>query len=339
MTTTADKGVTSDLVLQVMIVSVSTVMEPPSAELRQPVLTERYVERLCRLPLGGVVAALCYNVLLVLVCTVLAFKTRRLPDNYNESRYIAFCVDTTLLVWLTFVPAYFTAALAAHKVVVLALALLLNSSVHLACLFLPRLYTLFRVMRGAPPSETKRCTCSYGQIPLQRTSALEVGGSFTSDVAGSTNEMLVSNVFGAGSTSEMLLSGGFRPGGVRTQTISDHRDARFNKSSDRAPIAARRGTTITSSVPTVFESIPPPLGPSGDVTERRDGCRHELLTESGDSVTSTDSTCSDPQDALQETPTTHHADLTTLSDSGAPSSNECLSRKQVGRQGSTNKLP
>lgn len=157
--------------------TVSTILEPPAAELRQAVLTEKVVERLCHLPVGGVVAALAYNVLLVLVCTVLAFKTRSLPDNYNESRYIAFCVDTSLLVWLTFVPAYFTATLAAHKVLVLALALLINSSVNLSCLFLPRLHALYRAKRSAPPGGDKQI--SYGQIPLRVTT--DAGGSFSCD--------------------------------------------------------------------------------------------------------------------------------------------------------------
>ena len=102
--------------LQVVIVTVSTAVDQPSAQLHQPVMTEPRVERLCRLPLIGMATSLAYHVLLVLVCTLLAFKTRRLPDNYSESRYIAFCVDTTLLVWLIFVPAYFTATVGSHKV-------------------------------------------------------------------------------------------------------------------------------------------------------------------------------------------------------------------------------
>nr|KAG5713090.1 hypothetical protein BaRGS_021884 [Batillaria attramentaria] len=100
--------------------------------------------------------------------------TRRLPDNYNESRYIAFCVDTTLLVWLTFVPAYFLATLAAHKVLVLALALLLNSSVHLSCLFIPRLYALYRAVRGVATPGDKPQFGSYGQIPLRTSSAAAI---------------------------------------------------------------------------------------------------------------------------------------------------------------------
>ena len=102
--------------LQVVIVTVSTAVDQPSAQLHQPEMTEPRVERLCRLPLIGMATSLAYHVLLVLVCTLLAFKTRRLPDNYSESRYIAFCVDTTLLVWLIFVPAYFTATVGSHKV-------------------------------------------------------------------------------------------------------------------------------------------------------------------------------------------------------------------------------
>jgi len=40
-------------------------------------------------------APLAYNALLVFVCAYYAFKTRHLPDNFNEARFITFCVRTS----------------------------------------------------------------------------------------------------------------------------------------------------------------------------------------------------------------------------------------------------
>lgn len=122
-----------------------------------PVPTEKFVERFCSIPLAGLLSSLSYNLILVLMCTFYAFKTRRLPDNFNESRYVAFCVDTTLLIWITFLPTYFTTARAYYKVTILASALLLNATVTLICLFLPKLYKLYEQVRGTPTKKTGNC--------------------------------------------------------------------------------------------------------------------------------------------------------------------------------------
>ena len=38
---------------------------------------------------------------------VYAFKTRKIPENFNEAKYIGFTMYSTCIVWLAFVPIYF----------------------------------------------------------------------------------------------------------------------------------------------------------------------------------------------------------------------------------------
>jgi len=51
--------------------------------------------------------SLVYNMLLIVVCTVYAVKTRKIPENFNESKHIGFTMYTTCVIWLSFVPIYF----------------------------------------------------------------------------------------------------------------------------------------------------------------------------------------------------------------------------------------
>ena len=121
------------------------VISTPRAFIQMPVPTERYVELLCDLPLYNLVVPLSYNLLLLLLCAIFGFLTRKLPDNFNESWYIFISVTTTLFVWIAFLPTYFVSFYAYHKAALLALALILNSAVTALCLFAPKLYALFYV--------------------------------------------------------------------------------------------------------------------------------------------------------------------------------------------------
>ncbi|KAK2145673.1 hypothetical protein LSH36_664g00030 [Paralvinella palmiformis] len=127
----------------IVINIIVTVVTPPDVELRMEKVLEPYVELACSCPIHGFVIALSFNVLLVMVCSYYAFKTRMLPDNFNESRYISLCVYTTMLIWLAFLPSFFTATLAFYELILLSSALLLNASVILICLYTPRIYAIY----------------------------------------------------------------------------------------------------------------------------------------------------------------------------------------------------
>ena len=59
----------------------------PEARLRHKVPTDRHVELYCDLPLYAFLAPLGYNLILILLCAIYGFLTRKLPDNFKESWY------------------------------------------------------------------------------------------------------------------------------------------------------------------------------------------------------------------------------------------------------------
>ncbi|XP_012553451.2 metabotropic glutamate receptor 8 [Hydra vulgaris] len=55
-------------------------------------------------------ATVAYNLLLIFLTAYKAFKTRKVPSNFNESRYIGFVMYTSIVVWLTFLPFFFSSS-------------------------------------------------------------------------------------------------------------------------------------------------------------------------------------------------------------------------------------
>lgn len=151
------------LPLQMLLCVFIYVTFRPSTKSNQPVPTEPFVELFCTITLPGLASFLTYNLLLVFLCSVLAFKTRQLPDNFNESKFISMCVSTTLVIWLAFIPTYFTAALGSTRVMLLSIALLLNHTVALIFLFFPKIYAAVCL----PPENFVTSRFQTGNTPTQ----------------------------------------------------------------------------------------------------------------------------------------------------------------------------
>lgn len=61
---------------------------------------------LCAFDSTSVVLGLLYNMILIILCTYYAYKTRNIPENFNESKYISFTMYASCIVWLAFIPIY-----------------------------------------------------------------------------------------------------------------------------------------------------------------------------------------------------------------------------------------
>jgi len=150
---------------QILINAVACLTSPPVVTLRMPVTSEPYVETTCAASLPGFVTSLAYNVLLVSVCSYYAFRTRGLPDNFNESRYIALCVYATLVIWVAFVPSYFTTFGAFQQVIILSSALVFNPTVVLLCLYAPKVYAVvcpaYASSTGNESADVKKCGSKF----------------------------------------------------------------------------------------------------------------------------------------------------------------------------------
>ncbi|EFX87236.1 glutamate receptor, metabotropic [Daphnia pulex] len=89
----------------------------------------------------SLVLSLLYNMLLIILCTFYAFKTRKIPENFNEAKYIGFTMYSTCIVWLAFVAIYF-GTYNDYKIQTATLCVCVNisASVALGCLFVPKVY-------------------------------------------------------------------------------------------------------------------------------------------------------------------------------------------------------
>ena len=110
-----------------------------------PIETKPYVELYCKLELRALLIPLVYNLFVILLCAVHGFLTRSLPENFNESRYIFVSVMTTTFLWIVFIPTYFTTFYAYHKSILLATCLILNATITLLLLFVPKIYAVYFV--------------------------------------------------------------------------------------------------------------------------------------------------------------------------------------------------
>ncbi|KAM4522389.1 metabotropic glutamate receptor 1 isoform 2-T2 [Odontesthes bonariensis] len=113
------------------------ILEPPEPIKSYPSIREVFL--ICNTSNVGMVAPLGYNGLLIMSCTYYAFKTRNVPANFNEAKYIAFTMYTTCIIWLAFVPIYFGSN---YKIITTSFSVSLSVTVALTCMFTPKMYII-----------------------------------------------------------------------------------------------------------------------------------------------------------------------------------------------------
>uniref|UniRef100_A0A4W4DTN5 Metabotropic glutamate receptor 5 n=1 Tax=Electrophorus electricus TaxID=8005 RepID=A0A4W4DTN5_ELEEL len=181
------------ILLQLGIIVALFVMETPEVVFDYPSIRE--VHLICNITNLGVVAPLGYNGLLIMSCTFYAFKTRNVPANFNEAKYIAFTMYTTCVIWLAFVPIYFGSN---YKIITTCFSVSLSATVALGCMFVPKVYIIL-----AKPERNVRSAFTTSTVVR-----MHVGDGKAASSAASRSSSLVNLWKRRGSSGETLSSNG-----------------------------------------------------------------------------------------------------------------------------------
>lgn len=161
MTITSQIVIACFLILgECFIILIFFINEPEVTEVIYPQRNLSVLQ--CYTSVRTVIGPLGYNMFLVLLCTIYSIKTRNLPENFNEAKFIGFSMYTTCVIWSAFIPLYFGSD---YKVITLCLSTSFSASVLLIFLFFPKIYIiLFHPEKNTRSSFTtnKELRCHYG---------------------------------------------------------------------------------------------------------------------------------------------------------------------------------
>ncbi|XP_074627335.1 extracellular calcium-sensing receptor-like [Acropora palmata] len=128
----------------VLILVIWFLLDPPHPEIDKSVRTSYYLG--CKVT-SNVAGSFCHYLLIAIlvtmsfVCCYFAFKSRKLPHNFNEGKFIAFALYVLVISWVTFYPVSLTIR-GKFTVVVSGSSSIISASGLLVCIFVPKMYII-----------------------------------------------------------------------------------------------------------------------------------------------------------------------------------------------------
>ena len=141
--------------IQLCLSAVSLVFEPPSVDDFNPSGDRRNWYRVCMTSARSYSLLMLLTIILIVAATYYAIRTRNCPEPYREARVVGFSVYTTCIIWLAFLPLFFTTSSSVElQTAVICISLSMCGWVVLVCLFARRVYfILFRPQKNVKPSK------------------------------------------------------------------------------------------------------------------------------------------------------------------------------------------
>ena len=142
--------------LQCLVTMIWVLSKPPEAVESYP--DQDHVILECSIDDFSVAINLCFNIILMFISTVFAFKTRNFPRNFNEAKYIGVTMYLSCSVWIIFLPCYLNAADSISKSYFLCSSLFVIGTITLLGLLVPKIFLVYFGNTVGPSGDTLTST-------------------------------------------------------------------------------------------------------------------------------------------------------------------------------------
>lgn len=113
------------------------IVEEPEVEFHYP--RHQLTLLVCKESPLTILAPLGFIFVLILLCVWYAIKTRNIPENFNETKFLGFAIYTTCIIWLAFFPIYYGSEL---QIITKCIVISLASIMTLSFMFFPKIYII-----------------------------------------------------------------------------------------------------------------------------------------------------------------------------------------------------
>jgi hypothetical protein len=161
--------------IPLVIVAIWLTLEQPTVKTNILVRWESVEIRCGADPRIGLSIILVYNLLLLIGCVYFTIRTRKVPKEYNEARFIHFAVITSGIVWIAFIAFYYSTTGLPELYIITAqvTAILITAAVLLLFLILHKIYSVLKNEKdiesliNTPSSALRRASTARKTIDLR----------------------------------------------------------------------------------------------------------------------------------------------------------------------------
>ncbi|XP_063708761.1 metabotropic glutamate receptor 2 [Culicoides brevitarsis] len=228
--------------------------------------------------------AFFYPIFLIIICTIYAILTRKIPESFNESKHIGFTMYTTCIIWLAFLPLYFVTAQHLYlRITSMSVTISLSATVTLVCLFTPKMYIIL-----IRPERNVRQSMMPVRLTTFNKSANDgsmMGPVMLTAVTSGQNEK-VKSVSGENKVAENGNTVKYVEIGTQTCTVTDFV---FTAPLPKAPSHKQLASSLASpaslhSIPYADQSSLPPMTGSGIGNDDKGETGKEIVHSSGETT-------------------------------------------------------